>query len=240
VVKATPKKSRTPFLILVAVIAAAGAGGIWYALQGGKQAPIVLNADLATLPQGEGYLKGDPNAPVTIAEFGDFECPQCARFTTIEEPDVQARLIATGKANFRFFDFPLTQIHRNTLTASLAASCAADQGKFWEMHDAIFAAQDEWNGQVTGNPRKYMDQYAAKVGLDQNVYKECMTSQKNLARIQANQKVGNDRGVGGTPTFMIGDRVYQQLYLADDIVRIVDSLIAAMPAKGADTSKKTP
>ncbi len=230
--KVTPTKSRTPFYGLIAIFAVAGAAFIWYAMSSSVTKPITLDSTLATdLPPAEGYLLGDPNAPVTIVEFGDFECPLCGRFASMEEPDIRSRLVQTGMANFRFLDFPIPEIHPNTLAASLAASCAADQGKFWEMHDEIFNRQDEWSGVVTSTPKKYLDSYAAKVGLDITTYNECFASQKNLARIQAHKQAGMARSVTGTPSFVIGDKVYPGIMRFDDIKHVVDSIIATMPAK---------
>ncbi len=239
-VKATPTKSRTPFYGMLLLLAIAGGSSIWYAMQASKQKPLTLDAaSTATLPKAEGYLRGDPNAAVTIMEFGDFECPQCGRFATLAEPDLRTRIIDAGLANFRYFDFPLP-MHQNTLAASLAASCAADQGKFWEMHDAIFAGQFDWNTQATSNPRKFFDGYAQQLGLDMEVYGECVSSQKNMPRIQANQKAGADRGVNGTPTIIIGNQVFPGSITADEIKHVVDSLNAALPKapKAADSTKK--
>jgi len=231
VVKATPTKSRTPFYGLLLLLAVAGGAGIWYSMQ---SKPITLDeTQTANLPPAEGYLRGRPDAPVTIMEFADFECPGCGQFAALEEPEIRARLIEPGLANFRFFDFPLTEIHQNTLSAHLAASCASDQGKFWEMHDAIFATADQWNGQVTSNPRKVIDAQAKQVGLDMSVYGECMDSQKNLARIQANKQAGIARAVGSTPTLVIGNKVYAGVMRYDDIKKVVDSIIAAQPAAAA-------
>lgn len=230
--KVTPKKSRTPFYALLVVFGIAGAAGIWYSIRASGSKPITLDAAaIANLPAAEGYLRGNPDAPVTIMEFADFECPGCGRFAAVEEPDIRTRLVDAGIANFRFFDFPLTEIHQNTLSAHLAASCAHDQGKFWEMHDAIFAGQDQWSGVATSNPRKFMDAYAAAVGLDMKVYGACFDSQKNMAQIQANRKAGLDRGVGSTPTLVIGNKVYPGALRFDDIKRVVDSIVATLPAK---------
>lgn len=225
--KVSPKKSRTPFYVLIAAFAVAGAAGIWYSIKSSAVKPITLDAAaMANLPPAEGYLRGNPDAPVTIMEFADFECPGCGRFAAVEEPDIMSRLVDAGLANFRFFDFPLTEIHQNTLAAHLAASCADDQGKFWEMHDAIFNGQDQWSGVVTNNPRKFMDDYAKSVGLDMSAYNACFDSQKNMGRIQANKKAGLDRNVGSTPTLIIGDKVYPGGLRFDDIKRVVDSLSA--------------
>ncbi len=232
-VKATPTKSRTPFLVLLIAIAAAAGGAIWYSVNGAKPAPVTLAAG-TELPKAEGYLRGDPNAPVTIIEFGDFECPGCAQFAAVTEPDMRARIVDAGLANFRYFDYPLP-IHPNTISASLAASCAADQGKFWEMHDAIFAGQYDWNTQATSNPRKVFDTYAAQLGLNVADYKQCFDSQKNLARISAHKAAGEKIGVPSTPTFVIGGKMYSQGMTYDRLKQIVDSIRAATPAAAPAT-----
>ena len=238
--KATPTKSRTPFYGVLLLFGIAGAAGILYAINANKQKPITLDSvAMASLPPAEGYLRGNPNAPLTIMEFADFECPGCGQFATLEEPLIRERIIDKGLANFRYFDYPLP-VHTNTLAASLAASCAADQGKFWEMHDAIYAGQDQWNGQATGNPRKVLDGYAATLGLDMKAYGDCFSSQKNLARIQANKSAGDARGVSQTPTLVIGDKVYPGGLRFDALKKLIDSLGAAQPkaAAPADPTKK--
>ncbi len=230
-VKASPKKSKNAFLPIVLVVLAVGAGGIWYSMQN-KPKPIEL-APGTPLPAAEGQLRGDPNAPVTIIEFADFECPGCGQFAALQGPDIKKRIIDAGLANFRFYDFPLTSIHQNTMAAHLAASCAADQGKFWEMHDAIFAGQMDWNTQATTNPRKVFDSYATQLALDMTAYNSCFDTQKNLAKIQANAAAGTERGVSSTPTLVVGNRVFPGGLTFDQLKTLVDSLRAAAPAAAA-------
>lgn len=228
--KVTPKKkSNTGFLIVVGAILLAGGAAIWTSMQ--KKPVSIEAAPGAPLPEAEGYVRGDPNAPITIAEFADFECPGCGQFATLQGPDIKARIVDAGLAKFVFYDFPLTQIHPNTIAAHMAAACANDQGKFWEMHDLIFAGQYDWNGQATSNPRKFMDAYAKQLGLDMTAFGSCFDTQKYLPRIQANAKMGIERGVGSTPTIMINDRLYPGGATADYIKKIVDSLRAALPAQ---------
>ena len=243
-VKATPTKSRNPFIILIAVIAVVGAAAIWYTMRGSTPAPITL-APGTDLPPAAGYLKGNANAPVTIIEFADFECPGCGQFATLQEPDIMKRIVEPGLANFRFMDYPLTELHGNTMIAHLAASCANDQGKFWQMHDLIFQGQYDWNTQATREPRRVLDTYAQQVGLDMGAYDQCLSSRKNLAQIEANKQAGVARGVGSTPTLVIGDKVYPGGLTYDQLKKIVDSTIAAMPAgtvpgatPPADTTKR--
>lgn len=228
----TPKKQSGLFLPAVVAILAIGAGVIYWQVQANKPKPITLAAS-TPLPKAEGYLRGNPDAPVSIIEFADFECPGCANFATVQEPDVRTRLVDAGLANFRFYDFPLTQIHANTLSAHLAASCANEQGKFWELHDAIFAAQNEWNTQATSNPRKVLDRLAGEVGLDMARFGACFDSQRTLPQIQANAAEGTQRGVSSTPTLLIGNRLYPGGLPYDDIKKLVDSLRAAPAAAPA-------
>ena len=238
-VKATPTKSRTPFYVLILLAVVVGAAGIWYTMNGNKQEPITL-APGTVLPTAEGQLMGDPKAPITIMEWADFECPGCGQFATLQEPDVRKRIVEAGLANFRFYDFPLVEIHGNTMIAHLAASCAADQGKFWQMHDLIFQGQYDWNTQATREPRRLLDKYAEQVGLDMTTYDTCLSSRKNLAKIEANKKAGVARGVTSTPTIVIGDKVYPGGLTADGIKKVVDSLRAATPTAATAPAAATP
>jgi protein-disulfide isomerase len=223
-----------------------GAGGaaIYSSVQGSKTQALELKSD-QPLPAARGYLRGDPNAPITIIEFGDFECPGCGQFATVQEPDLRKRIIETGLANFKFMDFPLVQAHQNTLAAHMAAGCADEQGKFWEMHDLLYQGQLDWNGQATSNPRKVIDGYGQQIGLDMAKYGECFDKQRPMAQIMANQGEGTKLGINGTPTIVIGNRAYSPTPNVDAMIKIIDSLKAAgavnapaAPAMPADTTKK--
>lgn len=226
-VKVTPaKKSRAPFFLLLLAIVVAGAGAIYYKVDSSKQKPIALAPGTA-LPKSEGYLRGDPNAPVSIIEFGDFECPTCQRFATLTEPDVRKRIVDAGLASFRFYDFPIPS-HANTMSASLAAACADHQGKFWEMHDAIYEGQTEWNGQATTNPKKVLAEYVKRLGMDEAAWSACFDSQKDVARIEAHRAAGTALGVNGTPTLVINGQMYMQAtWTYDELKKLVDSLTVA-------------
>ncbi len=237
--KVTPaQKSRAPFFLLLLVIVVAGASGIFYKVSTSRQKPIVL-APGAVLPVSEGYLRGKADAPVSIAEFGDFECPLCGSFANITEPDVRTRIADAGLASFRFYDFPLP-MHANALSAHLAAACADHQGKFWEMHDAIFQGQTEWNGQATMNPRKVLQGYVKTLGLDEAAWNACFDSQTDVARIEAHKKKGQDLGVNSTPTFIIDGVMYAQTFTYDELKKLVDSLTVAKAAAKAAVPPPAP
>jgi protein-disulfide isomerase len=151
----------------------------------------------------------------------------------VTEPDIRSRLVAPGIVAFRFFDFPLTQ-HRNTWAAHNAAACADDQGKFWEMHDHLYAHQDEWNGEVTNDPMKVFRRYAKEIGMDVASWENCVTTQAHAGRIKGNQEEGTRRRITGTPTFIVGDKMVGGVSY-DEFKRMVDAALAADSAarKGA-------
>jgi protein-disulfide isomerase len=190
-------------------------------------------ANVTTAPitpaQAEGYLMGNPNAPVQIMEFADFECPACGNFAVITEPDVRNRIVNTGLASYRFFDFPLP-MHPNTMAASNAAACAADQGKFWEMHDELFRNQPEWNGEATHDPKKIFLGYVKSLGMNTDTWEKCFDAQTHQSRILANQAEGNRRKVQSTPTFVIGSRVIPGAMSYDVFKAYVDSAAKEAPA----------
>jgi protein-disulfide isomerase len=228
--KRRPTKARG-FYILLAAVAIGGGIAIGSVVTRSK-APLVRDADV-TAAQAEGYLLGNPNAPVQVLEFADFECPACAQYALVTEPDVRHRLVESGQVNYRYFDFPLP-MHRNTIQASMAAACADDQHKFWEMHDALFFSQPEWSTGATSNPVKFFSQYAKRIGLNYDLWKECMDGQRHMVRIIANRKEGERRAVGQTPTFVFGRKVFPGALTYDEFKAFVDSMTpppASAPAK---------
>jgi protein-disulfide isomerase len=151
--------------------------------------------------------------------------------------------VNTGLASYRFFDFPLP-MHKNTMAASNAAACAADQGKFWEMHDALFRNQPEWNTEATSEPKIIFLGYVKTLGLNTDVWEKCFDEQLHQSRILANQAEGNRRRVQSTPTFVIGKRMIPGALSYDQFKAYVDSATkeaASAPVAHADsTAAKSP
>jgi len=234
-VKAPPKSrgSKKLFLVILGAVAAAGGALIAMQTRGAGPAPRIV----AELPPGDAgkaqpYVYGKPDAPVTISEFADFECPACAQFATLTEPDVRKRLADPGLVSFRFYDFPLEQ-HRNSVLASLSAACAADQNKFWEMHDRIFAGQDAWasrhgesDGAANRRASRLFAAYAKEIGLDESAWSTCVEEQRHLERIRANRQVGIERQVRSTPTFVVGNQMVAGSLSYDALKRLVDDAMA--------------
>lgn len=139
-------------------------------------------------------IMGPEDAPVTIVEFSDFQCPYCQRSAdevlplVFEEYGDQVRLV--------YRDFPLTQIHPQALPAALAAECADDQDKFWEYHDLLFANQNALDDAS-------LKAYAAEVGLDEAAFDQCYSSQEHLDEVRTDYQDGLTYGVSGTPAFFV-------------------------------------
>ena len=223
---ARARSSKRGFYVALAVVAIAG-GAIIYSLMERSRAASVTTIDPNLPPvEAKGQVLGDPNAPVQIIEFADFECPGCAQFAVVTEPDVRTRIVQAGLASFRFYDFPL-DIHPNSIKASMAAACAADQNKFWEMHDRVFEGQNDWNAQATRNPKKVFQGYAQALGLNMGTWEDCYDNDRHAASIQANKREGERRQIRSTPTFIIGDRMITGARPYDEIKAIVDSARAA-------------
>ncbi|MFQ5945764.1 MAG: DsbA family protein, partial [Anaerolineae bacterium] len=119
--------------------------------------------------------KGAADAPVTIVEFSDFQCPACGAFAATVLPTLEAAYVDTGQVRIIFRDFPLIQ-HEQAGLAAQAGACSHEQGLFWQMHDLIFARQTEWAGQT--NAADLFRGYASLVGLDVDAFGACLDSGK--------------------------------------------------------------
>lgn len=142
---------------------------------------------------------GDKDAPITIVEFSDFQCPFCARFRTDTFDQIKTQYIDTGKVKFVYRDFPLTSIHPMAQKAAEASECADDQGKFWGYHDKIFENQ----ALLSINSLK---QWAVDLGLDANKFNKCLDSGEKASEIANDLQDSASAGGRGTPYFIIGDQ----------------------------------
>jgi protein-disulfide isomerase len=220
------------FLRGILVLVLLGGGLLGY-LATRQKAPVASRIDPNLPPAvAKGYVLGRPDAPVHIMEFADFECPACANYTVVTEPDVRKRIIDSGLAQVTYYDFPLPQ-HKNTLVASEAAACANDQGKFWEMHDRLFQGQGDWNTQATSDPAKVMKGYAKDLGLDVDRWQQCVDRRTHERDILANKAEGERHHVNETPTFVVGDRIVPGAIGFDQLRAFVDS------ARGAPAGRTT-
>ncbi|NDB51218.1 MAG: DsbA family protein [Nitrososphaeria archaeon] len=144
-------------------------------------------------------ILGDVNAPITIVEFGDYQCFYCNKFFHETEDQINENYIKTGKAKLIFKDF--TIIGADSIVSAHAAHCANEQGKFWEYHDTLYK---NWNGENNGwASADNQFRFAKEVGLDENAFTECMSSEKYKLTIQASSNDAKTLGLTGTPAFFI-------------------------------------
>lgn len=148
---------------------------------------------------------GNPDAPLTIVEFSDFQCPFCAKFHTQTLPLIRDNYIKTGKVKFVYRDFPISAIHPNALPAALASECADEQGKFWQYHDMIFENQRNWQDLDLVQSTSTFKKYAVSLGLDSSKFDSCLDSGKYVDEIQNDLDDGRAYGVTGTPGFFVGN-----------------------------------
>ena len=223
------------FYIALGALAVAGIAFLSYStLKPADPTSFALDSAIALVPN-QGHVIGSDTALVEIVEFADFECPACGNFATLTEPDVRARLVNTGVIRFRFMDFPL-QMHPNARAAHLAAWCAGEQNKFWEMHDAIFNVQDRWSGYATKRPNRVFSDLARQIGVNMDQYESCVSSNKYAGQIQSNVDEGIKRQVRGTPTFFIGRVRVSEPLSYDEFKKYVDQALEQARAEKAGAS----
>ena len=162
-----------------------------------KQEPQKIHASVL-IENGSPYL-GDPAAPITLVEFGDYQCFFCNKFFHTTEPDIISNYVETGKVKIIFKDF--TIIGPDSATAAHAAHCADDQGKFWEYHDILY---NNWTGENNGwASSENLHRFAQNVGLDINEFSECMESKIHIPLIAASVEDAKTLGLRGTPGFFV-------------------------------------
>jgi protein-disulfide isomerase len=217
------------FYLVLGAVALLGAAALVYEVKQPKAVSIPANVAILTADTAgfRGYLLGADSAKVEVSEYADYQCPACQDFETVQFPSVRQQLIDAGLVRWRYRDFPL-DIHRHSRLAAHAAACANDQGKFWELHSLLYQRQPEWS--VEKNASGAFRGYAQAAGLDVAKYDACMTSAKYAGRIQASLNEGVALGVGSTPTFLIGARLYAGDISSDSLRSLVRAL-ASQPAK---------
>jgi protein-disulfide isomerase len=142
-------------------------------------------------------IKGDRTARITIVEFSDFECPFCRQFARETLPQIERDYVRTGKLRYAFRNYPLTALHKDAFKAAEAAGCAQEQGKFWEMHQRLFAHE-----KALGESELHT--HAEAVGLDLQTFQACLRSEKQALEIHNDAAEAMRARVRGTPTFFLG------------------------------------
>jgi len=157
---------------------------------------VPLAPTSATITNLKGYAMGRPDAPLTMVEFTDLQCPYCRQYITATFEEIKKNWIDTGKLRYISRDFPL-DFHAFALPAARAARCAGEQDKFWEMRMTLMRNANLLSAD-------YIAKTASELKLDQKAFGACAASTKYDAEIQGEMREGARIGVGGTPTFVLG------------------------------------
>ncbi|MDH5463186.1 MAG: DsbA family protein [Nitrosopumilus sp.] len=200
--KTKPSKNpKTKFMIIgiIAVVIAVGVAAT-------AMNPDSIKADhtkstkLSLDTRGGSPVLGDASSPVTIVEFGDYQCPFCKRWNENTKPAIEKNLIETGKASLIYVDFPI--IGPDSITIHAGSYCAGEQGLYWEYHDFVYANQGHENGGWARSENLKL-LVSGIDGLNTDSFNECLDSKKYEQRINDNKKIASDAGARSTPTFIV-------------------------------------
>ncbi|HEU4453070.1 MAG TPA: thioredoxin domain-containing protein [Longimicrobium sp.] len=171
-----------------------------------------------------GRMKGQQTAPVTILEVSDFQCPYCRQWTEQTYAKIDSAYVRTGKARIIFINSPLSN-HHEAFPAAKAAMCAAVQGKFWQMHDRIFATQQEWAGKPDAAQR--FARFAVDIQLNPSEYRDCYENDRVTPVIINDVSGVAGAGIRGTPTFILnGQQALNGAVSFEEMSRAIDAIIA--------------
>ncbi len=209
------KPAYTYFIMPIAILIAAVviSGTLLYTHQASRNGELAqINKDQPddTKPvdiavTDNDHILGDKNAKVTIVEFSDLQCPFCRQFAEATLPSIKQQYIDTGKARLVYRHFPL-DFHPASKPSAEALECAGEQGKFWQLHDKIFAEEAK-KGQGTieyGKPD--IKRWALGLGMNAIQFNKCLDADKYAGRIEADTNYGASIGVSGTPAFFINGK----------------------------------
>ncbi len=175
---------------------------------------------------GGNVVLGDPNAPVALVEFGDYQCPFCGRFFSDVEPKLRDEYIKTRKVKMVFRDFAF--LGDESANAAMASQCAAEQKKFWEYHDGLYTAEildgKERNGNLNDT---FFKALASSLGLDGNRFGSCLASKKYEKEITKDYNDGLAAGVTGTPTTFINGKAISGAAPYEQIKAAIDEALTA-------------
>jgi protein-disulfide isomerase len=227
------RQQRTTMIIVVVIAALAIAGLLIYPSVKSALTPVGSIVLITPEPRPDANFNsmGNPNAPVKIEEFSDFQCPYCKRFTDETEKQIVDTYVATGKVYFTYIPFGPggSFIGPESVAAAEAAFCAGDQNKFWEYHDILFANQTGENvGDFTD---KRLMAFAEALKLNMTEFNSCYNSHKYSDKVQQGLVEGQQKGIGGTPSFLVDGTKLEGALPFSDFQTAIDAALAAAGSK---------
>ena len=210
-------KSDLKVLIIIGFVTLALIGLGVYLLGSGEseEGQVAGTASTDVLLSNTNHTQGDPQAPVKIVEFADFQCPACATAYPIVKNVLSQN---QNKVYFVFRHYPLSS-HKNAKVAARAAEAAANQDKFWQMYDLLFENQKDWA--EASDAKDKFEEYAEKIGLDLQKYNEDLASVDKA--IEQDYADGNKVGVNSTPTFFINGQKYSGVIQQTQFQQLIDN-----------------
>jgi len=217
-------RAKTPAAAGAAPAAAAAPGNSTATQTAGEASskdPLVAHADSAR-------IRGNPAAKVWMILASDFQCPYCKMWHDSSDLTIRREYIDNGKVRLAFVNFPINS-HQNAIPAAEYAMCAAAQDKFWQMHDALFAAQEKWA--ALPEPGPALEQVAASVGVDVTALRSCVSAHRMRPLIEADREKASRAGVRATPSFFIGSQLLEGVQPAEELRKALDAALASAGSK---------
>jgi len=220
-------KRFLPFILIALVgLLTVGIATAVYRVKTHPKPASTASAAVATTSEEEAenpslHVRGPKNALVTLEIYGDFQCPSCAVASRVID-ELQAQEFA-GKLRVVFHEFPLS-MHQHAAQAARAAEAAGIQGKFWEMHDALYKYQDVWSR--VNNANYFFESYAEAIGLDVARFRADCISPDVLTRVMEDGKAGEGRGVKNTPTLFINGNEVSTAFTKEALQQVIESALS--------------
>jgi protein-disulfide isomerase len=219
--------------IIVVVVGLASIGGGIRLYQIKRPHPLTISSEQSSKSGAdEGlHIRGNPDAPITLEEFGDYQCPPCGQ---LADPLNRIEHDFSPRVRIIFYNFPLP-LHQHARAAACAAEAAGLQGKFWEMHDLIYKQQPAWSKASDAQPM--FASYAGLLGLNVERFKKDVQSDTVKARVDRDQKRGASIGVQNTPTIFLNNHAVPPADLPPDRLRAtVEDAVKKLSSPSATVS----
>ena len=180
--------------------------------------PNPHQAVMLAVVNGSRHFLGDPNAPITLVEFGDFNCGYCGKWTQETLPRIDEKYIKTGKVRMAYVHYPI--LGADSMAAAVAAECAARQDKFWDYHNLLY------NRQGIGFTPANLSKVAGELGLDTAGFEQCLANFTDRTSLDEDIRLAQVMGVRGTPAFLVNGIPLAGAYPYEDFERVIEGILA--------------